>query len=307
MKQGASFTLDCRSYTDLWRVPELAEKSRSIWSDAFLSVISCVDVDVLIEAGAHEAGISQRFAARGGRSLAIEANPVVAEFFMPKMPLGVEYINAAVTSSCGDVMLTVAVSSLGLPTTSSLLQSLKMPKLRNTVNVPGHSVDCFTGLEVCRDSYGAQELAPSSSPLTAIWVDVEGAAGIVLAGSAKTSQSRHIAAMLVECEQQPEWKGQWTESEVRSYLTSRGMILWGYDCQAENQRNLLFVSACLDSPSLELIHQEALRQSEILISRAQRFPYPLLGRLFYLRTQHRVRTRLRKSLARLFRPRGAAQ
>jgi len=187
---------------------------------------------ITLEIGAFEAGFSRwvRRELPGARAVAFEANPMVWAHHRDEVSaLGVEYLNLAIGPENGPVTLNVPRDFDGrardpVNRMASLGSNLRSDE-QVAVEVPGVRLD-------------------DAVPLTAddrlvAWIDVEGALGAVLPGSAETL--RRAAAVYVEVEAEAMWDGQWLDRDVLDWFEGIGMAPLLRDRQRREQYNVLLV------------------------------------------------------------------
>ena len=199
---------------------------------AFRTFTRAADPTITLEIGAFEAGFSRwvRRELPGARAVAFEANPMVWAHHRDEVSaLGVEYLNLAIGPENGPVTLNVPRDFDGrardpVNRMASLGSNLRSHE-QVAVEVPGVRLD-------------------DAVPLTAddrlvAWIDVEGALGAVLPGSAETL--RRAAAVYVEVEAEAMWDGQWLDRDVLDWFEGIGMAPLLRDRQRREQYNVLLV------------------------------------------------------------------
>lgn len=212
--------------------------SNTILTRLFFDLSANAGIDLFVEAGAREASASRRARKwfKEARVVAFEANPYTYQTFLPdNVDAGIEYLNVALTEVAGPILLNVHRDEEGRPIDNGQASLLKRDRIaadreRGFEQVPVDGVPLdhfFAGYE-----YGS----------AALWVDVEGGAGLVLPGArallAKTS------VLLIEVEDQSFWgESQWLREDVVSYLYDIGMVPVARDFEYVYQYNILFVRA----------------------------------------------------------------
>lgn len=199
----------------------------------FMTLTECLRPDAFIEAGAKDAGIAARIKAMWpqARAVAFEANPFTYERFADQHAAGsgVEYLNVALSSAPGTVTFLPRSSRNGQPIADgkgSLLERVALKQQdRYEVTVPSTSLDAYFS-----DRRGKQ---------FALWIDVEGAAGLVLAGGANVL--RNTSHLIVEVEECPFWDGQALRGDIVESLRAHGFTPVARDFQSRFQFNLVFV------------------------------------------------------------------
>ena len=199
---------------------------------AFRSIARATDPTLTLEIGAFEASFSRwvRRELPTARAVAFEANPMVWAHHRDEVSaLGVDYLNLAIGPENGPVTLNVPRDFDGrardpVNRMASLGSNLRSEE-QVAVEVPGVRLD-------------------DAVPLTAAdrlvaWIDVEGALGAVLPGSAETL--RRAAAVYVEVEAEPMWDGQWLDRDVLDWFEGIDMVPLLRDRQRREQYNVLLV------------------------------------------------------------------
>lgn len=188
---------------------------------------------MLIEAGAKDGGVSARVKAAvpEARAVAFEGNPFTYKRFRSKHgpdSSGVEYLHLALSDAEGELTFRTRVRDDGRPSADG--QGSLLPRVGNhghaEVTVPATTLDRFFA-----DSLGKR---------FALWVDVEGAAGSVLAGA--TDVLRRADVVIVEVEERPYWDGQALRGDIVATLRAHGLVPIARDFQTRYQFNLVFVS-----------------------------------------------------------------
>jgi FkbM family methyltransferase len=194
---------------------------------------------VFVEGGAFEADTSLRVAAAlpGCRVVAFEANPYVYARFAASRDFAggsVEYVHRALADHRGTVVFRVVSASSSLVDDrvqgyNSMLARVGGDWLGDVeyeeVEVPATTLDAEFGDDPGR---------------AALWLDVEGATGVVLTG-ARTFLD-HCEVVKVEVEETPFWQEQWLAGDVAEALAKLGLTPVARDRQDEDQHNELFVS-----------------------------------------------------------------
>lgn len=257
------------------------QRSVALLDDLFFDLLALADADVFVEAGAHDASTSLRVADSGmQRVLAFEANPVNHEHFSSMVDFrarGVDYVHAALTDRPGPVVLHREVGLDGDPFVghSSVAQRNQdvhyIPTPVHDVTVDGVRLDDAVG--ECRRS--------------ALWVDVEGFNGPVLAGGPELL--RRCAVLKIEVEDVEMWHGESLTVDVLATLLDAGLVPLARDVQSPGQYNIVAVSEDMSRKDgvmerVERFHQLAHeKQAPALLERARKSPT-------YGRASHFVRT-----------------
>lgn len=194
---------------------------------------------IFVEGGAFEADTSLRVAAAlpGCRVVAFEANPYVYERFSAARDFAagsVEYVHRAMADAPGTVKFQVVAASASLADDRVQGYNSMLPRVGGDWlgDVEYEPVEVLaTSLDI--------EFADTRGP-AAMWLDVEGATGIVLAG-AQTFLDR-CDIVKIEVEEVPFWAGQWLTGDVIKAMAAHGLTPVARDTQDEDQYNVLFVA-----------------------------------------------------------------
>jgi FkbM family methyltransferase len=197
-----------------------------------ISLLPLISPTVVVEIGAHEASFSKlaKQALPLARIIAMEANPAVfAKFEADIIAHGIEFVNKAAADIDAKIRFSVPenkehgeIMSMG-----SLLRTSFTSK-SNTFEVDAVRLDSFLGTD-CRTR-------------KVLWIDVEGAVGIVLDGASGALES--CVAVYAEIEPSDRaWPGQMLDVAVIELLGSYGLVPVLRDVQRKNwQYNVLFLS-----------------------------------------------------------------
>jgi FkbM family methyltransferase len=218
-----------------------------------------------IEIGAHEASGLRRLGQvlPEARLLAYEANPYVYQRFVNRVAAGIRYLNQAVAHDDQPRVLKiprvmpVREGQRTLPR-ENLTSSLRVRNMER-VEYEEVTVACTTLDSILSEQPG---LAPVS-----LWIDVEGAAGDVLAGATRALRSE-VALIYIELENKTSWKGQWLDQDVARFLAGYGFVPLARDMQTPWQYNQLFIQErWLESPGIMeafrgLLHEVLARPAD---------------------------------------------
>jgi FkbM family methyltransferase len=192
---------------------------------AFLALVPRLDPGAVIEVGAHEAGFSKRMRRRlpAVPAIAFEANAEVHRRYAPGLAAaGVDYRNQAVSDRPGEVTFRVPRRPGGEPL--ARMGSLLAP-------FGGQAAEEMRVQAVTLDSLGVQRAA--------LWIDVEGAVGQIIAGGAATLAS--AVAVYVELEEERRWPGQMVAREALSAFARFGLVPVLRDQQRRWQYNAVLL------------------------------------------------------------------
>jgi peptidoglycan-N-acetylglucosamine deacetylase len=204
---------------------------------------------IFVEGGAFEADTSLRVAAAlpGCRVIAFEANPYVYDRFSASRDFAaasVEYVHQALASEPGKVVFRVVSASSSLADDRVQGYNSMLPRIGDDwlgdveyeeVEVPATTLDA--------------EFGDADGP-AAMWLDVEGATGIVLAGARRFLDRCDVVK--IEVEEVPLWSEQWLAGAVVEAVAKHELTPVARDVQEEDQYNVLFVSErLLDRPDVQ--------------------------------------------------------
>lgn len=260
-------------------------RSATNLDEFFHRLVVTLEPDAFLEVGAFEATASRRIknALPRCRVVAFEASPVNFAHHSAQVDyaaLSVEYLHQAVSDHVGTTTLQLNVddsadSPAPVGSTSILRHAAAEQVLE--VEVPTTTLDDFVTDQTAR---------------LALWVDVEGAVGLVLDGAERAL--RQVDVLKVEVEDTRIWEGQVLAVDVIERLLAAGLHPVTRDVEYATQYNLLClseralgtsgISQLLDDHLYRMAHSwseepSRLRQSE----RLRRFARPIrrgLGRLF---------------------------
>ena len=175
--------------------------------------------------------------------VAFEANPHNYRLCKDRFnydKLGVEYIHSAVASEPGDLTFKVQMIENGEKINkatgrSSIFQRRDAKYGFETVTVPGTSLDSF--------------FTPKPSNCV-LWIDVEGAAELVLKGGRGLLEAASM--VYIEVEDKALWEGQWLTRDITRFLHGYEMlpVARDFESQSRVQYNLIFMKKHLRSNRL---------------------------------------------------------
>lgn len=226
--------LQLAGYYDL---ADLRERKRSNADlvRLFFELVACLQPTLFVEAGAMDAAVS--VAARGylpsTRIVAFEANPYNFAQYATSPELAakrIEYRNLALAAAPGAVTFNIRQSIQGRPRhqvrgNNSLLKRMEQQSIYEEVVVEGVTFDSFFS--------GVNEPA-------AVWMDVEGASHLVLAGGATFLTRVHV--LMIEVEEHRFWREQWLARDVTRFLATVGLVPVARDFERFRQFNMLFMT-----------------------------------------------------------------
>lgn len=232
-------------------------KSAAILDDAFFDLLSGLQIDSVMECGAHEARASVQFLQRGGRfALAVEANPSVYELRTIKAEQhGVKVINVGVSSEPGELDFLVPTNA-PLAGSSSFL--VKKNREGRPVRVTVTTVDALMAKHFDTERFG-------------MWIDVEGYALQVLSGAKQTLVHPCCKVLKIELEDMEFWQDQATAFEVDEFMRGFGLMPIITDLEYAHQYNVIYVRQELAEQAKEIIapFKEALENMDPETFRAE--------------------------------------
>ena len=212
--------------------PERRRRSKAITAELTKSAVQCVAAlapPIVLEIGAHEASFSRcvKSLLPGSRTVAFEPNPVVFDkYCRTATDGGVEYLPLCISDRTGRAQFIMPHTKDGAPKLSmgSLLIDTEARRL-SKLEVETTTIDSLLG-------------GQASQP-NAIWIDVEGAVGVVLDGATHTLRS--CLLLYAEVETRQRWKEQSMDEEIIGRLGDAGFVPVLRDMQRPWQYNCLFI------------------------------------------------------------------
>lgn len=199
--------------------------------DYFFKLCNDLEIELLIEVGAHSAEASVRFMEEKNRmAVAFEANPFTFEEKTRKAEShGVIVRNEGVSSQIGtaDFYIPNSTSNHSMPENASFRRKSNS-ETSTSVLVKMTTIDRVI-----------DELPASGN--IGLWIDAEGFALEVLQGGSNLLQSKNCQVVMVEVELKQYWIGQAQLNEVENFLQDNGYFRLMMDFESEFQRNLIFV------------------------------------------------------------------
>ena len=201
-------------------------------AEEVVEVVKAIAPPLVLELGAHQAWFSStvKAALPDSRVLAFEANPDVHASHRERVgAAGVEYLHHAVSDRSGPLTLTIPLKEEGSAGTKKKMGSLLHHEdtvATRTVDVAGVRLDDVLGDEADRANV--------------MWIDVEGAIGMVLRGAERALAACEL--VFVEIEPYQVWQGQMIDLEVFEVLGRFGLIPVLRDVQRKKRGyNALFL------------------------------------------------------------------
>ncbi|MEH3144329.1 MAG: FkbM family methyltransferase [Methylobacterium frigidaeris] len=233
------------------RHAELRKKGADLLGETVSQLVTLLRPEIVLEIGAHEAKFSRSMKSQlpQSRVVAFEANPTVyKKFEHDVVGHGVEFLFQCVADDNRTYEFSVPGTDRAHPTMGSVLKYTQKDVFA-TYQVPGVRLDTFLN--------GAK----SSN---AMWIDVEGAVGSVLAGASDTLDN--CVLLFAELEARERWEGQMLDSDVIRTLLARGLVPVLRDIQRHKwQHNVLFLrEKSLLQPKIRDICFNYLQQAVLL-------------------------------------------
>ena len=204
----------------------LSEKSTIELDKLFNQLLNKLKIECLIECGAHGAEMSKMFVKQGGKSIAIEANPLVFENITPKSEGNFKSFNVALSNSNNKL-------NFYIPTNNNKSgQSTFFPKddiQYNKIEVETLQLDELLKIKNIENKN------------LALWIDVEGHQFEVLDGSSLSLQNTKL--IKIEVESIELFKNQkWSCYDVDKFLNKNNFVAVFRDFEYDEQFNVLYVS-----------------------------------------------------------------
>lgn len=222
------------------RLALLSKKSRHyvlqaatgmLMEDLFFNLSSKLEVDQIIECGAHDAATSKRFSSREGtRALALEANPFVYEKYREEFVNSrIDYRSTGVSSSRTTLEMNIPKHHSNETSLEGSLHKRKDFESYRTVEIQVDKLD-----NIARDFI--------KGGLTCLWIDVEGLGGQVLAGASELLQHTNTRLIYIEVqEDQAYYEEELSSNEIALRLADYDFIPVARDYPIANLYNLLLV------------------------------------------------------------------
>lgn len=209
----------------------------------FFDLLDQFSCSTLIELGAHRATASRNFmrAKKGRRAIAVEANPYNYERFKEKVEKGgTVYKNLAMTNETGFVNMILSDNDSDRKrghrrTCNSLLRNKDFIRTK-TIQVSGITFD-----DLIKESVAKSEIYPLNVNRPSLWVDLEGALGLLLEGAQKMLPE--CFAVFAEIEATPLFDNQIIGDEIFKAFSELNFIPFLRDCEYNpKQYNVIFIN-----------------------------------------------------------------
>ena len=241
----------------------------------YFDLLRHLEPDVCCDIGAHDgqAALKAKEVAPRSESYAFEANPEIYRLHRTRLEnAGVHYLNLAISERSGEVTVYAPCKlSKAWDNGSIVNASITEPSDTGKTSLL-HRNEAATYREFSvaarsLDDFFATKLRDLRACRFALWIDVEGAAELVLLGA--ETVLRTTAAIFVELEGYPFWREQRTADGVIEYLMERGFVPAARDREyGDDQFNVLFVRAA-DEDARDVLarrpHVYPLRDVPVLI------------------------------------------
>ncbi len=227
--------------------------SNAALTTIFERLADSLDITTAIEVGAFQADFSRRFLERksGRTALAVEANPYNYHAFRDRVTgAGIIYHHAAVQDLVGTRTLQLMVTDIDVKNgyirgNNSILTSQQRPETQ-PLKVPATTLDTLV-----EEYVKSEQLPPLSDSPPVLWIDVEGALDLVIAGGEQTISES--LAIFAEVESTALWDRQAVFSDICKQLQALEFRPFLRDCEYEpEQFNVVFINQKLDGNSLLL-------------------------------------------------------
>lgn len=202
----------------------------------FIDIQNVLPVQNILEIGAHEAGFSLAVKKKFPllTVFAYEANPYVYEKYIHSPEIensAISYEHLAVCDYDGEI-------SFHISNTIQAKQEAKDSKRHSILE--RKSNDSTSDVTVaCKklDTLFAKEIAASKG--FSLWIDAEGATGLILEGAKNLLP--HVYSVFVEVESQVKFKKQWNEKELCDFMLENDFVPVARDFAFRHQYNMVFV------------------------------------------------------------------
>jgi len=213
----------------------------------FVELVRLTGVTILCDVGAHEGDVSilVRKSIPRCEVYAFEANPQVYASFRKSLEgSGVRYLNLAIGARDGAIKL-YSPRIRWYETEDGREIAQRWPAVHTIASLNPRIDDCsYTEYDVqCRalDSLFKDRISDETTDTFALWVDVEGAADLILKGASAILAK--TALLFIEVEATPQWRDQWLTGDVAGLLREHHFVPVARDHWGVGQFNLLFVAA----------------------------------------------------------------
>lgn len=224
------------------RGSEVRKTVTATLAEHFLAMQNLLKTDCFIEIGAHEATFSRRAKNMypSAKIFAFEANPHVYSVYHEQLSAeapDISYLHSAVSDHDGyaDFIFSDIIENKdGVLLKESQtgrrhsLFPLKNAKKSTRKKVPSVTLDTFIAQKQLTDA------------TFCLWIDTEGATGLVLEGAKSTLQ--RTTSIYLEVEEKEFWQGQWNADQIFTWLIQRGFIPIFRDFEWAFQYNIIWLN-----------------------------------------------------------------
>lgn len=212
------------------------KRSAQLLGDLFLRLVMAAKPDLALEVGAYDAKFSRKLRETMPAIpiVAFEANMYNFDEMRKKFDfqkLDIEYLHLAASNQNGPVTFQVQVSKRGQTLTRVAGDNSLLARIDPTIEYENLST---TAVRI--DQFLKQRKFTGKF---AAWIDVEGAAELVLGGLGDVITD--CIAILIEVEEEAKWQGQWTRLDVSTFLTASGFVPVARDFEWSTQFNVVYL------------------------------------------------------------------
>ena len=214
----------------------------------YFDLLRRLQPDVCCDVGAYDgqAALVAKEVAPGSEVYAFEANPEIYKLHRTRLEnAGVRYLNLAINERSGEVTVYAPCTlskawDNGRIVNASITEPSDTGKTSLLHRNEAATYREFTVASRSLDDFFATKVRDSRACRFALWIDVEGAAELVLLG-AETVLATTVA-IFVELEGYPFWREQRTAERAIEFLMERGFVPVARDREyGDDQFNVLFV------------------------------------------------------------------
>ena len=229
-----------RSQASLYKLPDPSERQASAieLANLFINLVKMNNIETLFEIGAFNADVSNFLSDSVKNIHAFEASKRNYESAKNNIKNNVVYNNLAV-SDRNDYVYVNSLVDTENPGADSIMERSVLEGDYESIKVKSVTID----------SYADENDLTNTS--IAMWIDVEGAAGLVLDGAKKILAKTQV--ILIEVEQHEFWKDQCLCGEINKILFENGFVSIARDFEYEHQYNIVYVkNDMLDKKSVDI-------------------------------------------------------
>lgn len=214
----------------------------------YFDLLRCLEPTICCDIGANDgqAALLAREIVPNSEVYAFEANPEIYQLHSPRLSAaGVHSLNLALSDRSGEATVYAPRTLSTMWVAGDLVEAsiAEPPDTGKTSLLRRNEVATYTEFRVpakTLDDFFSTAERPIAKSRFALWIDVEGAAALVLAGAEQLLQS--TAVIFIEVENRAFWKEQRTADYVCNFLRRRGFVPIARDREyGDDQFNVLFV------------------------------------------------------------------